>query len=219
MKENKQSQNHGFKFEAMIREKVFDLQPNSNDTNIHDIPCQDNKFNPNENISIKTTGSNSICCGDILRFYNYDFRQVNTIIVISYKQIEDYKIIQNIYEIDYNKDCHNILFGNISKEDIEKYVKGVKSIPLNVKGSEAKNIYDYLNEKKKLSNNNLLQINPKVDSKQSRVQCSIPKFKTTLEKFIRYMSPSEYPNIIRNKVIELSIQSYKRKRNKFIIIH
>lgn len=151
-----------------------------------------------------------------MRFYNYDFRQVNTIIVISYKQIEDYKIIQNIYEIDYNKDCHNILFGNISKEDIEKYVKGVKSIPLNVKGSEAKNIYDYLNEKKKLSNNNLLQINPKVDSKQSRVQCSIPKFKTTLEKFIRYMSSSEYPNIIRNKIIELSIQSSVRKRNKYI---
>lgn len=114
MEEIKQRQNHGFKFEGMIREKVFGLQANNNDTNIHDIPCNENKFNKNENISIKTTGSNTICCGDILRFYNYDFTKVNTIIVIAYKQVENYKIIQNIYEIDYNKDCHNLLFGNIS---------------------------------------------------------------------------------------------------------
>ena len=216
MEEIKQRQNHGFKFEGMIREKVFGLQANNNDTNIHDIPCNENKFNKNENISIKTTGSNTICCGDILRFYNYDFTKVNTIIVIAYKQVENYKIIQNIYEIDYNKDCHNLLFGNISKEDIENYVKGVKSIPSNVKGNEAKKRFDYLNEKKKLSNNNLIQINPKVDSKQSRVQCSIPKFKTTLKKFITYISSSEYPNLIRDKVIELSIESSIIKRNKHI---
>jgi hypothetical protein len=46
MEEMKQSQNHGFKFEGMVRENVFDLQPNSNDTNIHDIPCRENKFTP-----------------------------------------------------------------------------------------------------------------------------------------------------------------------------
>ncbi len=213
MEEMKQSQNHGFKFEGMVREKVFDLPPNSNDTNIHDIPCRENKFNPNENVSIKTTGSKTICCGDILRFYNYDFTKLNTMIVIGYKQTDTHKIIQKIYEIDYNKECHKLLFGCITKEEIEKYVEGVKSIPSNVKGNEAKKIFDYLNEKKKLSKNSLIQINPKVDSKQSRVQCSIPNFETTLQKFIKYMSSCEYPNLIRNKEIELSIESLRRKRN------
>lgn len=71
----------------------------------------------------------------------------------------------------------------------------------------------YLNEKKKLSKNSLIQINPKVDSKQSRVQCSIPNFETTLQNFIRYMSSCEYPNLIRNKEIALSIESLRRKRN------
>ena len=61
-----------------------------------------------------------------------------------------------------------------------------KNIPNNVKGLEAKKIYDYLVEKNKLKKiyNNIIQINPKVDSKQSRVQCSISNFEKVLQSFI-----------------------------------
>ena len=88
-----QSQKHGFVIENEIRKKVFHLHPENNNTNIHDIPCTENKYNDNENISIKTTGSNTVCCGDILRFYNYDFNDTNTILVAVYKQEKDRKII------------------------------------------------------------------------------------------------------------------------------
>ena len=92
-----------------------------------------NRFNSNENISIKTTGSFNICCGDILRFFN-TFNEINTIIVVKYLQKDTQKVIKNTYEINYNEDCHQVLFGNLTKEIIESYVSGVKSIPLNVKG-------------------------------------------------------------------------------------
>ena len=68
-----QSQKYGFIIENYIRENVFDIESQKNDINIHDIPKEKNKLNENENCSIKTTGSNTICCGDLLRFYNYNF--------------------------------------------------------------------------------------------------------------------------------------------------
>ena len=211
-----QSQKHGFIFENEIRTKVFDLPTQGNDRNVHDIPKQKNKFSSNENISIKTTGSLIICCGDILRFFNYNFKEINTIIVVKYLQNDTQKVIKNIYEINYNEDCHRVLFGNLTKEIIESYVNGVKSIPLNVKGKEAKKIFNYLVEKKKLEKQfpHNIQINPKVNGTQSRVQCSIKDFEKVLKNFITYKSSDECPNIIREKEIVLAINSSKRKRNK-----
>jgi len=213
-----QSQKHGFTFENDIRKNVFMLPTQSNDTKIHDIPYYKNTLNSNENISIKTTGSNTICCADILRFYSYDFSKQNTIIVIKYKQCDEYKIIQTIYEINYNTECHDYLFGNLPKNIIEKYVENVKSIPTHIKGDEAKKIFDYLVEKKKIKQkyNNIIQINPKVDSSQTRVQCSIPNFEQTLNKFIIYKSPKDTPNLIREKYIVSEIESSKRERKKKI---
>ena len=124
-----QSQKHGFTFENSTRETIFDLPVEKNNTDKHDIPKQKNKYNKNENCSIKTTGSKTIYCSDILRFYNYDFNEQNRIIVIKYKQTQTEKIVENIYEIDYNSECHKLLFGNLPKEIIQKYVENVKSIP------------------------------------------------------------------------------------------
>ena len=145
-----------------------------------------NKFNENENCSVKTTGSGTICCGDILRFYHYDFTEKNTIIIVHYKQTATEKIVEKIYELDYNADCHKLLFGDLPKEVLEKYVKNVKSIPKHIKDKQAKEIFSYLDEKKNLKEKYkyLIIINPKVDSSQSRVQCSISKniFKEDLKK-------------------------------------
>ena len=210
-----QSQKHGFTFENSTREQIFDLPNEKNNTDKHDIPKHKNKYNKNENCSIKTTGSETICCSDILRFYDYDFNENNTIIVIKYKQTETEKIVQSIYEIDYNIECHKVLFGNLPKEVIEKYVENVKSIPRHIKGDEAKKIFNYLEEKKELKKKytNIIQINPKVDSSQSRVQCSIPNFEETLKDFIKYKSTSDKSNFIRGKQIIHKIESNKRTRH------
>ena len=216
-KKPKQSQGHGFVFENEIRTKVFDLPVEGNSTTVHDIPCSKNKFDENENCSIKTTGSQTICCGDVLRFYNYDFNKKNTIIVINYDQLNDSKkAIKRIYEIDYNKECHKKLFGNLPKDEIKNYVDGVKSIPAKVKGAAALQIYDYKSEKNRLSKkyNNTLQLNPKVDSKQSRVQCSITNFEQTLKDFITYVSPKDTPSLLRGTLLIASVISCRRRRHQ-----
>jgi hypothetical protein len=211
---NTQSQSHGFTFENSVRVDAFDLPGESNNTDIHDIPKVKNKHDSNENCSIKATGSGTICCGDILRFYDYDFGEKNTILVIKYKQHDEVKVVETIYEIDYSRECHHHLFGNLPREVIEQYVTNVKRIPGKVKGADAKKIFSYLVEKKQINKNytNLIQINPKVDGRQSRVQCSIPNFETALTPFIMYQSSSETPNLLRGKEIVAIVKSSRRKR-------
>jgi len=210
-----QSQSHGFILaENPIRELVFDIPSESNNTDTHDIPSEKNKFDSNENISIKSTGNLNIDCGDILRFFNYDMEKKNTIICVKYEQIQDTKVIKKIYEIIYNKEMHNYLFGTITKEELEEYVKFIKSIEHGKCIKETKE--KYLSEKKRLQKNHNMQIiiSPKVDSKsQRRVQCSIPAFDNNLKKFITYSSSNDKPNVIRDIEIPVSIISKPRIRN------
>lgn len=211
-----QSQESGFKFENLIKSYIFNLPEDINNTDLHDIPKEKNIFNKDENISIKSTLSNTIYCGDIINFYNYNFDEKNTIILIKYYQINRKKKIEKIYEIDYNKHMFELLFGNLPKQEIQTYIEKIKNIPKNINNEEAKKYFDYINERNILKNkyNQKIQINPKVDSKvQRRVQCSIPNFYNLLKEFIIYESSIEKPNRIRNKEIPLYIISGKRKRN------
>ena len=59
---------------------------------------------------------------------------------------------------------------------------------------------------------NKIQISPKVDSSQSRVQCRINNFEDTLKDFITYKSSPNKPNCIRGKEIIPLIVSPPRKR-------
>jgi|TARA_B100000401_G_scaffold83709_1_gene52975 hypothetical protein len=212
-----QSQGHGFFWENNVREEVFGLPSEKNDVCVHDISKENNPHNKNENCSIKAVGGSTIYCGDLLRFYNYDFDEKNTIIVIKYIQIGDSKKIENVYEIEYNEACHKMLFGNIPKHDLENYVNGVKSIPAKCGGENALKIFDYKTQKNALLENykNIKAIiNPKVDSSQSRVQCSVKLSDMKEFDFIKYdsLSVTGKPNILRGKELVVSIESPKRKR-------
>lgn len=210
-----QSQKHGFDMENSIRTNVFHLKEVSNDTNTHDIPCSQNPFDPGENISIKCSGGTRIECGDIQRFYNYDFTKKNTIIFIHWEQNTDTtKIIKRIYEIDYNQLLHTHLFGTITLKKIEEYVRFIKSIP---PGQKAQKQYKVEREdmKRELQqiHNMTAVIHPKVDSKkQRRVQCSFNIMKIPAA-YITYTSPEETPSLLRKIELPLTFESCRRKFN------
>ena len=212
-----QSQLHGFIIENDIREKVFGLSPEPNNTDTHDIPKSLNKFSDNENISIKTVGGNCICCGDIERFFSYDFSDTNTIVVIKYQQLEETKKIVDIFEIRYDEECHNFIWGTIKLDTIKKYVSLVKSIPHGTPDKYYKKTYKNLKKYMEENFNMNISINPKIDSgRQRRVQCSIGNFENKLENFITYQS-TKYtgkPNIYRGQEIIELFESPKRVRNQ-----
>ena len=207
-----QSQGHGFVWENDIREKVFKLKKNKNDTNVHDISSEE--LGTTENISIKATSCDTVYCGDILRYaFGYDFRENHTMMIVKYKQTENTKTITCVYEIDYTKEMNTYLFNNIKKEDLKEYIKKIRAI------TKEENKFDYKKEARRLEKDNELnaKIHPKVDSgKQRRVQTSfkLSQIEKDLPQCVKYKSPSDTPNLVRDKEITLSIKSSVRARNK-----
>lgn len=209
-----QSQGHGLFWDSEIREKVFGLQKCKNDTKKYDICCEENKFNSSENISIKTSKNNNIDCGDILRFYNGDFSNKYTIILIRYSQISGQKKISEIIEIEYNIHLRNYLFGTITEDILTQYVNAIKAIPDGHASSDIKQAYIKLKNKLQQEYNMNINIAPKVDSKkQRRVQCSIPKINTLLDIFPQNIISRCSEAKIRGINITECINSEPRKRN------
>lgn len=209
-----QSQSHGLFWDSEIREKCFDLPACINDTTKYDICCENNKYNCNENISIKTSGNNNIDCGDILRFYDGDFDKKYTIILLRYKQIDHKKKIYEIFEIDYNEKLRNILFGTIPKKMLECYVNYIKNIPPGPVSEELKKKYKDCKNKMQKEFNMKINISPKVDShNQRRVQCSIPKITQLLEEYPEFVISKTNESIVRGILITDEIISTPRIRN------
>jgi hypothetical protein len=212
--EYNQSQAHGLFFNDEIREKVFDLPKLINDTEKYDICCHDNKFDCNENISIKVSGNNNIDCGDILRFYDIDDEQKITIILIRYKQVNTTKQITEILEINYNKELRDILFGTIPRKVLEGYVNYIKSIEHGPVSPDIKKKYKDCKIKMQNEFNMFINISPKVDSKrQRRVQCSIPKVDELFTNHPEFVIDRNTDSSIRGVKITESIESGPRVRN------
>jgi len=211
-----QSQSHGLFRDSEIRQKIFLLPPCINDSKKFDIPCSKNRFDNKENISIKTSGNNTINCGDILRFYSRDIEDNKiTIILVKYKQIDNRKQINEILEIDYSEELKHILFGSVTKDVLENYVQYVKKIPSRNVTNEMKNSYKKLKKEIQQKHNMQINISPKVDSKnQRRVQCSIPNIDKLLMKYPKFLISKTCGSLIRGIAITPVIQSIKRIRNK-----
>ncbi len=204
-----QSQGHGFIWENDIREKVFGLKSNRNDTNVHDISSEE--LGTDENISIKATNCDTVYCGDIIRFaFGYDFTERHTMIIVQYKQEDAFKKIKHIYEINYDETMNKFLFGDLKKEDATEYISRVKK-----EGRD----FDYKTAARMLERDNSLKatIHPKVDSgSQRRVQTSfkISMIEKDLSGNIISKSTVDKPNLLRGKEITLLIKSSSRTRNK-----
>jgi hypothetical protein len=202
------SQEFGFVIENILRTKVFDLPEKNNDTKHYDIPANENKFDNKENISIKTSGSNIICLGDVLRIFN---SEQTTLILIMYSQIQSQRKIKEIIEIKFNSELKTLLFGLTKEEEIKNVQKYIKEIPQGSTSSEIKKTYKKMTKDLKKG---LITFNAKVDSKnQRRLQCSISV--NTLLSYPQFII-SKNKDILREIKIEDTYNFPKRIRNKKI---
>jgi len=209
--EQNQSQRHGFVFENRIR-KVFRVFAEGNNTDIHDIPKIKNALNPNENVSIKLTGRNDISCGDIMRFYDYNFSDENTIIVGQYKQTTN-KNITRIIELSYDQKMHDILFGTVTRETLIEYVELVKSIPRGYVTTKRR--HEIIQRKKDIEKDHgmFIQISPKIDNNnQRRVQCRIKNIDELIKIIPTALKSESTDGFVRGVKIDLEIISAPRIR-------
>lgn len=212
-----QSQSHGLIWDSEIRVKVFQLPECINDTKKYDIDCTDNIYCSQENVSIKTSCSGTIDCGDIVRFRNNDFTdgKYTNMIIIRYIQTRTLKIIQEIVEFKYDQAVYNFLFGSISEAEIESYCNYVKMLPKGEVCQADKMEYKKMKKILQLKHNMYINISPKVDSKaQRRVQCSIPKMDTLFAKFTQNILSRTTLPLVKGVEISSQIYSLARVRTK-----
>jgi len=135
------------------------------------------------NGSVKSTGSNSICCGDIQK--KMEHKEYN-LIVGQYDQVGSKKIFHTEYEFYITPADYDVLWGDMRKDDIDAFVGYVKSIPKSREGQKTTLPARKMFQEEITDKNALYTINPKVDSKnQRRVQCSL-KIKQLIAAGIKY---------------------------------
>lgn len=129
----KESQAHGLTWEKDILHNSFrvplyildDRKKNAE----FDLEAKHNKLVKGVNLSVKVSGSNTINMGDCRRVYKEVASGIPIhLVVIQYKQVGNKKKIVKITEFDLT-DAKELLFGDITIDDLEKLDKAIKSFP------------------------------------------------------------------------------------------
>jgi hypothetical protein len=208
------NQLHGKIFEKDFLHKFYklDLDYINSISNTSVFDCPIGKIT--ENTSVKSTKTDCICLGDVNRIFNYIDNINNNekikLYILKYQQKGVFKVLQYIYEIDFNMDFHKELFNNISYDKIKSADDLIKNIPEGRTSNECKK--NYKEKCSELSKNGKIKYNPKVDSKkQRRLQCSFDITKINSKLYNLY--PIEEFNTKYNIKLCDTIKSPPRKFN------
>lgn len=191
-----ESQGHGKAWEIDIQGKVYGIKnpkEKYKSNAKYDIPAEDNVLH-GKNVSIKASCGMSLCMSDIRRMLKSENMDV---ICIIWKQISP-KIKEAIKTVVFDFDefkktliedlrkCNYTLEGFL--KDIDDYDNYVKDLPKDYYPKSQKipqKQREHLIKKAELCKHlNYFQVNPKIDSKQQRVQCSINLNKININKQI-----------------------------------
>ncbi len=202
-----ESQQHGCIWEDWIKKDIYQISQRNPYTAKFDIPKELNTRNPDTNVSIKTTQSKSVDMGDALRVF--ENKEKTQLLVIRYKQEEEKKKLQEI--VLCQMPSQSSFFGSVTKEEIEKLVSMIKSVPKG-KPNETllQEIHAYKEELNKKSGS--IHFRPKLDSKsQRRLQCSIVDFEKVLQSTVILEKNTE--GKLFNCSIPKELESCRRQRN------
>ena len=183
-------------------------------TNKTDLPSQFNRINK-ANISIKTTGNrNTVCMGDMIRLFDcVSNGEKQHLLVVHYEQTDNVKEFKHIIEVNIT-DKRELLFGDLSREDIEELNRSVKVVKHKSRPTKEQHalMYDVLEAKKKKTG--AIIPNIKCDSTQSRLQCSFHRFRAFIDESPSLIIEQSNTNIFHSCKIPMRYQSPPRKFKK-----
>jgi hypothetical protein len=214
--ERKEVQAHGFSWEKELITNVYGATQEElkgiKYTSKMDLPSTLNHLDGCD-ISVKTSCSpNAVCMADCLRVY--DAVSSGTplhLVVIHYKQEDttNTKKISRIVEVDLTN-SRELLFGTLTRPEVEELDKAVKSVPQKRKPTEEehRNMYSIRDRLQKKSA--AIHLDIKCNSTQSRLQCSFNSFQTFLEKNASNVIARSSTNEFRGGKISYEINSSRR---------
>jgi hypothetical protein len=196
LKKTSESQGHGKAWEIDIATRVYGIENTKEKYKSnakYDIPAEDNVLHK-KNVSIKASGGMGLCMSDIRRMLKSENMDV---VCIIWKQITP-KIKEAIKTVVFDFDeFKETLIKDLEKcnytleewfkhiDDYDNYVKNLpKEYYPNSKKLPQKQREHLIKKANLCGNINYFQVNPKIDSKQQRVQCSINLNKINIKKEI-----------------------------------
>ena len=184
-----------------------------------DLPAKLNRLDKCD-VSVKTSCSqNAVCMADCLSVFDtVSNGNPIHIVVVHYIQDDanDTKKCITITEVDLT-DSQVLLFGTLSRSQIEELVKLVKSVPQKRKPTkeEYNKMYALRDSLQKLSG--AIHLDIKCNSTQSRLQCSFNRFQQFVEKTPARLVAKSNTNEFRGGTISSQITSsrrvFKKKQN------
>jgi hypothetical protein len=222
--QRKEVQSHGFSWEKEIILNVFNVTEEElkeiKYTSKFDLPAHINRLD-NCDVSIKTScNQNAVCMADCLRVFDaVSSGKPIHMVVIYYLQDDasNTKKIINITEVDLT-DSHNLLFGTLTRSQIEELDKLVKSVPQKRKPTEEEynNMYSLRDSLQNVSG--AIHLDIKCNSTQSRLQCSFNRFQQFVEKNPLKIVAKSNTNEFRGGTITPEITSSRRVFKKKQIV-
>ena len=214
--ERKEVQSHGFTWEKELLVNVYKATNNElkeiKYNSKMDLPYKLNRLDSCD-ISVKTSGSpNAVYMSDCLRMFDsVSGDKPLHMVVVHYTQddINNIKKINSIIEIDLTSSC-KLLFGDLTRSQLEELVKAVKSVPQKRKPTdeEYNKMYSIRNKLQELSN--AIHLDIKCNSTQSRLQCSFNSFQKFIENNPSKVIAKSNTNEFRGGHISLEIKSSRR---------
>jgi hypothetical protein len=213
-------QSHGFSWEKEIMIHVYRATPEEvksiKYTSKIDLPAKFNHLDECD-VSIKTSCSqNSVCMADCLRVFDMvSSGKPIHMVVIHYRQDDTNRMkeITSILEIDLT-DSRSLLFGTLTRSQLEELDESVKSVPQKRKPTEEehKKLYSIRDSLQQYSG--AIRLDIKCNSTQSRLQCSFNRFQQFIEKNPTKIVAKSNTNEFRGGIISSQIVSSRRSFKK-----
>ena len=180
-------QTHGFKWERNLILEVYGASESElksiKYTNKMDLPAKLNHLD-NVNLSVKTScADNTVCMADCLRIYDAVSKaEPLHMTVVHYNQDDETKTkkLKSVVEVDLTN-SKEALFGTLTREEIERLDKLVKSVPQKRSPTPEEHAALYALQAELQKKSGAIYMNIKCNSQQSRLQCSFNKFQEFLE--------------------------------------
>ena len=194
------NQGHGKFVEKQIALQKYSVDINKySHTSKYDISEKDNTIT-NKNVSIKTTSSNTICCGDAYNFYKSNNCEM---IVVSYKQdTNQTKVIHSMYSIVIDDVLRKIDNTSIILNDLNAFSLYVKEKKKYFQSNlfqigEFEDFRSICKQKSKELSNEFVRINTKI----SKPKPNIKKFGEYICENFRIQCSLNLKNLIKCKLV------------------
>ena len=218
------NQGHGKLFEKHIGIYMFNIDISKYiNTSKYDIEFVDNNIN-HKNISVKSTKSNIVCCGDVFNFIGSNNCEM---IIVYYKQTSEYKEIVKLYSLNIDEYLKKLAYSKFEK--LQEYKSLINNRKEYFQRIYNDNIFDdFRKECKTISkelSTDLLRINAKISTPKIRmtktnyhksficdnfrIQCSI-----NLKKLQKHIEVKDISHELMVNNIPTKIYSLVRKINR-----